>query len=203
LGVGPHAPRALVRGRRLDHGRLACRTIDPGDVITGERGVVDVACAGRRDAVRSPAAWGRPHFDLTRLRLEAAVDPILACEPEHAVAVERGRVQVGVGRARRQPPRFDRLSFRVDPNDRILPAVGQPRGPVWSLDDAVWRRTLAEGNVARAAGLRIEDAESPDLLGRVPDLAIRRRRDIVWVGILGESVDLTLRRLVLCWARER
>ena len=57
--------------------------------------------------------------------------------------------------------------------------------------------------MARAAGLRIEDAESPDLLGRVPDLAIRRRRDIVWVGILRGGGKLGALALGLVLARER
>src|SRR3954470_10390841 len=137
---------------------------------------------------------------------------------ERALGMREGQRVPGGGHGKsmsndgrgRQPPtcvleegQADLLSFRVDPNDRILPAVGQPRGPVWPLNDAVWRRTLAEGNVARAAGLRIEDAESPDLLGRVPDLAIRRRRDIVRVGAFGKLVDLPLRGLVLCSAGER
>src|SRR3954469_15183979 len=112
----------------------------------------------------------------------------------------------------RQPAYLDapvRITIRrlvADSGSHTSPArprIWRTSAPFSDMDDAVWRRTLAEGNVARAAGLQIEDAESPDLLGRVPDLAIRRRRDIVRVGAFGKLVDLPLRGLVLCSAGER
>src|SRR3954471_7036850 len=71
---------------------------------------------------------------------------------ERALGMREGQRVPGGGHGKsmsndgrgRQPPtcvleegQADLLSFRVDPNDRILPAVGQPRGPVWPLNDAV------------------------------------------------------------------
>src|SRR5947209_2979504 len=96
LGIGPDAARALSFGRRLDDGRRPARRVDPGDVIAGERGVVDVPLGRRGDAVGAGAAWRLPDIDLAAARVEAAVDSALSGEPVDSVAVERAGVQVGV-----------------------------------------------------------------------------------------------------------
>src|SRR5690606_33303606 len=105
--VRPDAPSALPLGRRLDDRRLARRGVDARDVIARERGIVDRAVRRGGDAV-GPAAAGRvPHVHLAALGIEPVIDAVLAGEPQAAVSVERGGVEVDVAARRRQRERLD------------------------------------------------------------------------------------------------
>ena len=76
-----------------------------------------------------------------------------------------------------------RLACRVDAHDRVQAAVGDPRRAVRADDDAVRRRAGAERDLARSSPRRrVELAERPAALRRVPDAAVRRGRDVVRVG---------------------
>src|SRR5262249_24291646 len=95
-GVGPDAPRPLTLGRWLDDGGCAGLDVEPRDVAAGERRVVHYAVRGRRDAVGAPAARGVPDLHRPTLRIEATVHPVLPGEPDSALLVERGGVEVDV-----------------------------------------------------------------------------------------------------------
>jgi hypothetical protein len=81
--------------------------------------------------------------DHSRARVHASVDAALPGEPQEALAVERGRVEVGVVRAREREGR-DLQALRIDANDGVEAAIGDPRRPVRPDDDPVRCRPLTE-----------------------------------------------------------
>src|SRR4029079_18829433 len=122
--------RTLARRGRLDHVRVAGLTVDAGDERAGERAPPDVAAGCRADAVGAGAArrfldrhGAGPGRDL-------ADEAALAGEPEVAVAVERRGVPVRVASYGGQRERAHRAVGPADSNDRVLAAVGEPRGLV-------------------------------------------------------------------------
>src|SRR5215208_752293 len=179
--VRPGAPRTLVSGRRPQHDRGAAAHVDPAEVAPGKRGVVDDARRRRRDPVRSGSTRRAVDPELPRTRVEAAVDPALAGEPEPSAAVERRRVQVRVARLRREPPAADTPRARIDADDRVEAAVGDPRCAVGPHDHAVRCRAGPERDVQRLSRLRVQMSELARRLCRVPDAAVPRRRDVVRV----------------------
>ena len=179
LGVGPDAARTDIRLRRIDHGRVAGRGVDARDVIAGERRVPDLARRRGGDAVRPVSLRRLPRFDRARRRIEAAIDAALPGEPELAALVEGRGVEVCTLEAFRQREQLHVLRLRIETHDRVLPALGNPRGAVRSDDHAVRRRALAERDLLRFAGLRIEHAERALMLRRVPDRAVGRGRDVM------------------------
>ena len=76
--------------------RVAAHGVDLGDVVAGKRGIPDLAVRRGRDAVRARAFRRLPGVDLAGRRIDAAVDAVLAGEPEDAFAVERRRIEIGV-----------------------------------------------------------------------------------------------------------
>src|SRR3546814_7004866 len=106
--------------------------------------------------------------------MDSAVDAVLAGEPELAVAVEGRGVEVGVAALAGQGIALDGMSLRIDADDRVEPAVGDPWRTVRSHDHAVRRGAVAERDVQRLAGLRIESAQRALVLRGVPDRPARR-----------------------------
>src|SRR3546814_3682322 len=104
----------------------------------------------------------------------SAVDAVLAGEPELAVAVVGRGVEVGVAALAGQGIALDGMSLRIDADDRVEPAVGDPWRTVRSHDHAVRRGAVAERDVQRLAGLRIESAQRALVLRGVPDRPARQ-----------------------------
>ena len=169
------------RGGRLQHGRAARPRVDSTEVAAGERGVVDEPVARGGDAVGTWAAGCAEDLQVAGARIETPVDAALAREPQHAAAIEHRRVQVGIAGARGQAEQADRLGARVDAHDRVETAVGDPGRAVRADDDAVRRGARPERDVTRSPGARVQTAERPRVLRRVPDAAVLCRRDVVGV----------------------
>src|ERR1051325_8319277 len=178
LGVGPHAPRALVARRRLDDRGGAGSAVDARDVRAGERRVVHRAVRGGLDAVGAAAPRRFEYLHVAGLRIEAAIDAALPGEPEHALQIEGGGVEVGVARVVGQLPHLDLLRIgttaRVHSHDGILPAVGEPHSTIRPRYDAVRRGARAQGNEIEFSALGIEDAELAAALHRDPHRAVGR-----------------------------
>jgi hypothetical protein len=68
---------------------------------------------------------------------------------------------------------------RIDPDDRVEAAVGDPRRAVWADDDAMWRGPLADRNPLDLSGVWIEVAEHAGALARVPNRSVWSWRHIV------------------------
>src|SRR3546814_14571742 len=62
---------------------------------------------------------------LAGVGIDAAVDAVLAGEPELAVAVEGRGVEVGVAALAGQGIALDGMSLRIDADDSVEPAVGR------------------------------------------------------------------------------
>ena len=84
--------------------------------------------------------------------VEPAVHARLAGEPEHAVAVERGGIEVRV-RMGSQLEHLDLLGRGVHPHDRVQAAIRDPRRAVGTDDHAVRRGARAEIDLADLPGL--------------------------------------------------
>src|SRR5476651_630671 len=175
LAVGPDAARALLRRRRLDDARLARRGVDLGEVVAGERHVPDGAARCARDAVRSVPARCIPCFHLLALvptlGLEAADHAALAREPERALLVEHGGIQIGVGLGHHEELHLARAAAagrHVSP-DRVLAALVDPGSPIGSDDDAVRRGARTEIDVADPGVAGIEQDQSAVALAGRPD----------------------------------
>jgi hypothetical protein len=152
-----------------------------------ERRVPDLASRRGVDAVRTPPARVVVNVHLAARRIQAAIDAGLAGEPQRAVDVERGRVEVGARPIGRERERVDAFRRRIDADDRVQPAIRDPRRAVRSDDDAVRRRTAPERDLLDRSGRRVEMAEHARALARVPDAAVgggvdvmrmRPRRDV-------------------------
>src|SRR5262249_16646308 len=181
LGVGPDASRTLVLGRRLDDGRLAGVEVDPGDVIAGERRVVDVATGPRPDAVRPAPGRRFPHLHVAARGIEPTVVAALPGKPPPPALIESERVEVGVPGVGGQRPHFEGAARRVIADDGVLTPVGDPCRTIGPDDDAMRCRTPSERNLLVFPGLRIEDAELSRRLRRVINRAagLRRGGDVV------------------------
>ena len=133
-------------------------------------------------------------------RFEPPIEAALPREPQPAGAIEYGRVQVRVGRRRGKREEPHRARTRVHADDRVEPAVGDPRRAVGADDDAVGCRSGAERRMPRPAGAGIEPAELAARLRRVPDAAVAGGCDVVRVrarrnGVLAQRDPLVRRRL--------
>src|SRR5215207_816187 len=142
--VRPDAPGALVGGRRLRHRGASAAGVDPRDVASGERRVPDLAARRGGDAVRPGPARGGERAYAPAARIDAAVDAGLAGEPQAAGAIEGRRVEVGARAIVGQRETAHAQRPGIDADDRVEPAVGDPRRTVGTDDDAVWRRALPE-----------------------------------------------------------
>ena len=118
---------------------------------------------------------------LPRLRIEPAVDPALAREPEDPAPVEGRGVEVRVARARREREPPDLPRPRVDADDCVQAAVGDPGSAVRPDDHAVRRGAGAERGQPRAPGPRVQPAQLARVLRRVPDASVPGGRDVVRV----------------------
>ena len=114
--------------------------------------------------------------------------PGLTGEPEDAVAVERGGIEVRVRVGSRQLEHLDLLGRRVHPHDRVQAAVGDPRCAVGTDDHAVRRGARAEVDLADLPGRRVEMAERAVVLARVPDATVDGGRDVVWMAARRDRV---------------
>src|SRR3546814_2741051 len=101
--------------------------------------------------------------------MDAAVDTVLAGEPELAVAVEGRGVEVGVAALAGQGIALDGMSLRIDADDRVETAVGDPWRTVRSHDHAGRPGAVAERDVERLAGLRVEASKRALVLHGGPD----------------------------------
>jgi hypothetical protein len=110
-------------------------------------------------------------------------------EPEHPALVEHRRVEIGIRKVRRQPINLHLAGDRIDAGDGVLSALGQPGGVVGPDNNAMRRRARPERHMLGLAGRRIEYAEHPEMLARIPDLAVRRRRHVVRIGPRGKLVE--------------
>ena len=77
---------------------------------------------------------------------------------------------------------LDLSRLGIDADDRVEPAVRDPRRAVRPDDDPMWRRTTTKADVDHCPGRRVEVAERPIALTGVPDAAIDRRGDVVWMA---------------------
>ena len=182
--VAPHAPRALALGGWLDDGRGARLAVDARDERPRERAPPDVARRRHADAVGPAAARRVLHRDLAGGRHHLADHARLAGVPEVAVAIERRGVEVGVRRALGQTEHAHLAPRPADADDGVLATVGEPGRPVRALDHPVRRRSGAECDELRAAGLRVEPAEVAAALRAEPHAAIGGRRHVVDAGAL-------------------
>ena len=121
--------------------------------------------------------------DLAGAHRQLADVAALAREPEIAVAVEGAGVEVGVRRALGQRKHADLAVGPADADDRVLPAIGEPRRMVRPLDDAVRRGPRAERDQFRAPGRRLEPAQVTARLRRKEHAAVGRGRDVVDAGV--------------------
>src|SRR5262249_59326637 len=106
-----------------------------------------------RGAVGPGPAGRAPPRTRARVWIDAPVHAALAGEPQHAEAIEDGRVQVGTAACIERKSLY-LAGLRVDADNRILTAVGHPRCAVGSDDHAVRRRARAKRNFAAAARSR-------------------------------------------------
>jgi len=74
------------------------------------------------------------------------------------------------------------MGVRVNSNDGVEAAVGDPGSVVGADDDAVGRGAASEGDVPGLAGGGVEEAEGAGALGCVPDGAVGSGGDIVGMG---------------------
>src|SRR3546814_107884 len=95
-------------------------------------------------------------------------------DAEHGGSVERRGVGVGVAALAGQGIALDGRGLRIDAEDRVGPAVGDPRRAVRSDDHAVRGRAFAERNMRRLAGFRIKPPQRALALRGVPDRPARR-----------------------------
>src|SRR5207249_4517674 len=150
-----------------------CLQVDLGNVAAGERRVEDTrAVWGGDDAVRASTAGRVEHLQVGAARIEAAIDAVLAGEPQDATAIESSRVQVGVAPGQRK--NADLVRLRIHPHDCVLAAIGHPGRAVRAEDDAVWRRPRSERNLSNITRGRIEPAEIASTLSGEPDAAVSR-----------------------------
>src|SRR6185503_3127359 len=103
--------------------------------------------------------------------------------------VEGGGVEVRPTSIVRQREHIDRMSGRIDADDGVLPAVGDPRRTVGADDDAMRLRAVPERDLGHGSARGIEPPESAVALARVPDRTVRSGRDVMWMGARG-NVEL-------------
>lgn len=84
-------------------------------------------------------------------RIQAAVDPILAGEPQPAFEVEYRGVEVGVLAAGGKREVLHLFGLGVDPHDGVEPTIGHPGVAVWTNDHPVRRRAWPEAVVPATA----------------------------------------------------
>src|SRR5215813_13145581 len=172
LAVAPSAPGARVLHWRLQHLGLAGLEIDPAEIAPRERGVEDLAVRRGGNAV-GPDTLGRvEHGHCGRFRLEPTIDAILAGEPERALAIESGGVEVGAAALLRQREYLDLARIGIDADDRVLAAIGHPGSTIGSHDHAMRGGAAAERDQVRLPGLRIEPPELARRLCREPHRAV-------------------------------
>ena len=185
----------MVRCRRFDDGRRPRFEINGREIVAGQRDPPDIAVGRGADAVSAAALRRVPDLHLAGLRIEPAIDAVLAGEPDAPFSVERGGIEIGIGLALgRQRPDLHLFGLGIEADDGVLPAIGEPRRAVRSNDDAMRRRFGPERIAFNFAGRGIEQATNAGLLPGKPDFAGRPDRDVVRIIALGEVVDLD----VLC-----
>src|SRR6185369_10452907 len=162
--------------------RVPGAPVDLRDERPCQRAPPDVTGGRRADPVRAASPRGFLDADLAGLDRQLAHVAALAGEPQVAVAVECGRVEVRVGGAARHREYLHLSVGPADPHDRVLAAIGDPRSLVRSLDYPVRARARAERDQFGVAGLRIEPAQVAARLGREPDAAVRSRREVMNAG---------------------
>ena len=134
---------------------------------------------GASNASISPVAGSRRPIDAAR-----------AGEPQDPVLVEDAGVRPQLAEAGRHREDVDVEVARGDADDRVGALVGHPGGAVRSGDHAVRRRAAREVDLVDLAGRRIEPAESPVPLARVPDAPVRGGSDVVRMGAIRHAVGL-------------
>src|SRR3984893_6935671 len=132
--VAPDTPGALTRHWRLQDRDGVGLGIDLAEIIAGERGEEHLAIRRRGDAVGAGATRCIEHRHPAGFGIEPALDAILPGEPQHALAIETRRVEVGVPPLLEQRKELRCARRGIDPRDRVLPAFGDPGGPVRSAD---------------------------------------------------------------------
>ncbi len=137
LGIGPDPPRSLARGGGFEDGRGGGLQVEAGDMAAGQGGVVDLSVRGGGNAVWPPAPWSLEDLYLADRRVQATVEAALAGEPEDAISIKGGCVQVGIAAAGGQGETLNRLGGRVYADDGVQAAVGNPGGAIRPDDDAV------------------------------------------------------------------
>src|SRR3546814_19732325 len=126
------------------------------------------------------------------MRISDWSSDVCSSDLELALAVEGRGVEVGVAALAGQGIALDGMSLRIDADDRVEPAVGDPRRTVRSDDHAVRRRAFAERDVHRLAGLRIESAQRALVLPGAPvrpdRTRLRRETDTMGTAEAGLSL---------------
>src|SRR5438093_4816382 len=176
-GVGPDAARPGLARRRLEDGDAPRPDLDLPEVAARKRGEPHLALRRRRDSVRPLPARRVEHVDLSARWVEPADDPGLPGEPEDAAPVERRGVEALT--RPRYGPAPDLARDRVDADDRVETAVGDPGRAIRTDDDAVRSRAAAERDALHLAGRGIEPPELAGTLAGEPHPAIARGRDVV------------------------
>jgi len=110
------------------------------------------------------------------------VDAALPREPEHAISVEGGCVEIGVAALLREREGLYVFGFRIDPHDRVEAAIRDPGGAVGTDDHAMRRRLLAQFNLSDGACVGIEPPERSQALSSVPDRSVGGGGNIVRTG---------------------
>ena len=98
-----------------------------------------------------------------------------------AIAVEGRGVEIGVGALLRERPGLHLFGGGIDAENRIQPAIGDPRRAVGPDDDAVRRRAFAEPDALHLSRLRVKASENTGTLARVPDAPVGCGRHVMGV----------------------
>src|SRR5215813_653527 len=193
LGVRPDAAGARAFARRVDHSDGTGVGVDLADIVAGERRKPHVAAWRRGDAIA--ARSGRtPRLDLAGRWIDAAVNAGLSGEPQDALLIEGGGVEIRVGEFPRQGEKLYLPRHRIDTRDRVLSALGDPRSTVRPDDHAVRSGTRPEGDLVVLAGLGIEPAKDALLLAAVPHRPVRGGRDVMRIVARRQLIKGRLRR---------
>jgi hypothetical protein len=105
----------------------------------------------------------------------------LSREPQNALAIEGRGVEIGAGEFLRQRKKLHCLGGWIESRDGVLPAVGDPCGTIGADNNTVRCRARAKRYLSCLPAFRIEDSECALKLRRVPNVAVRRWRNVVRV----------------------
>src|SRR5215813_8172821 len=165
------------------------------DLPALRRRIVAADAAGWRRGDAIAARSGRtPRLDLAGRWIDAAVNAGLSGEPQDALLIEGGGVEIRVGEFPRQGEKLYLPRHRIDTRDRVLSALGDPRSTVRPDDHAVRSGTRPEGDLVVLAGLGIEPAKDALLLAAVPHRPVRGGRDVMRIVARRQLIKGRLRR---------